>query len=46
MGKLKVILDTNVLLVSIPTKSPFRLVFESIINGDLEVTKYYQSIQK
>lgn len=32
---MKVVLDTNVLLVSIPTKSPYRIIFDSLINNEL-----------
>jgi putative PIN family toxin of toxin-antitoxin system len=29
---MKIVLDTNVLLVSIPKKSPYRLIFDSLLN--------------
>lgn len=32
---MKVVLDTNVLLVSIATKSRYRVIFDSLINNDL-----------
>ena len=40
MSKRKLILDTNVLLVSISSKSPYHCIFEKLINGayDLAVT--------
>ncbi|WP_428352915.1 putative toxin-antitoxin system toxin component, PIN family [Methyloprofundus sp.] len=40
MSKRKIILDTNVLLVSISSKSPYHCIFEKLINGtyDLGVT--------
>lgn len=33
MSKLKVILDTNVLLVSISSKSPYHWIFAELVNG-------------
>ena len=40
MSKRKIILDTNVLLVSISSKSPYHCIFEKLIDGtyDLGVT--------
>ncbi len=40
MNKLKIILDTNVLLVSISSKSPYHWIFEKLIEGafDLGIT--------
>ena len=32
---MKVVLDTNVLLVSIATKSRYRVIFDSLLNNDL-----------
>ncbi len=32
---MKVVLDTNILLVAIPTKSRYRIIFDSLINNDL-----------
>ena len=32
---MKVVLDTNILLVSIATKSRYRVIFDSLINNDL-----------
>ncbi len=32
---MKVVLDTNVLLVSIATKSRYRVIFDSLINNDI-----------
>ena len=29
---MKIVLDTNVLLVSIPKKSPYRIIFDSLLN--------------
>jgi predicted nucleic acid-binding protein len=29
---MKIVLDTNVLLVSIPKRSPYRLIFDSLLN--------------
>jgi putative PIN family toxin of toxin-antitoxin system len=53
MEKNKVVLDTNALLVSIPRKSPFRLVFDSFLSGrfDLLVSteilnEYVEKIQE
>ncbi len=37
MSKLNVILDTNVLLVSISSKSPYHWIFEKLIEGAFEV---------
>lgn len=37
MNKLKVILDTNVLLVSISSSSPYHWIFEKLIEGAFEV---------
>lgn len=34
---MKVVLDTNVLLMSIPKKSPYRQIFDGIIEGDYEL---------
>jgi len=34
---MKVVLDTNVLLVSIATKSRYRLIFDRLINNDLSL---------
>jgi len=34
---MKVVLDTNVLLVSIATKSRYRVIFDSLINNDLSL---------
>jgi|WetSurMetagenome_2_1015567.scaffolds.fasta_scaffold208470_2 hypothetical protein len=37
MSKLKVILDTNVLLVSISSKLPYHWIFEKLINGVFDI---------
>lgn len=37
MSKLKVVLDTNALLVSIAKKSQYRPIFDGLINGDYEI---------
>ncbi len=34
---MRVVLDTNVLLVSIPRKSPYRLIFDKILDGTLVI---------
>jgi putative PIN family toxin of toxin-antitoxin system len=34
---MRVVLDTNVLLISIPSKSKFRPIFDGLINGDYEL---------
>ncbi|MEO8150500.1 MAG: putative toxin-antitoxin system toxin component, PIN family [Bacteroidia bacterium] len=34
---LRVVIDTNILLVSVSRKSPFHWVFESIINNKIEI---------
>jgi putative PIN family toxin of toxin-antitoxin system len=33
ISKLKVVLDTNVLLVSLPPRSPYRLIFDKLLDG-------------
>lgn len=37
MNSLKVILDTNVLLVSISSKSPYHWIYEKLINADFDL---------
>lgn len=37
MNKLKVVLDTNVLLVSISSKSPYHWIFKKLIKGVFEL---------
>ena len=37
MSSLKVILDTNVLLVSISSKSPYHWIYEKLINTDFDL---------
>lgn len=37
MNKLKIILDTNVLLVSISSKSPYHWIFEKLLEGAFEL---------
>ena len=34
---MRVVLDTNVILVSIPRQSKYRLIFEKILNKSLQV---------
>lgn len=34
---MKVVLDTNVILVSIPRQSKYRLIFEKILNASLQI---------
>ena len=34
---MRVVLDTNVLLISIPSNSKYRPIFDSLINGDFEL---------
>ena len=34
---MKVVIDTNVLLISISKKSPYRPIFDAIINGDIRM---------
>ena len=34
---MKIVLDTNVLLVSIPKKSPYRLIFDSLLNKQFDL---------
>lgn len=36
MSKLRVVLDTNVLLVSIARKSKYRLIFDSLLEGQFQ----------
>lgn len=33
----KIVLDTNVLLMSLPKVSPYRPIFDALINGELEL---------
>lgn len=37
MTELRVVLDTNILLVSIAKKSPYRLIFDAIISGQIRL---------
>jgi predicted nucleic acid-binding protein len=37
INKLKVVLDTNVLLVSLPPRSPYRLIFDKLLDGTYEL---------
>ena len=47
---MRVVIDTNVLLISLPVRSPYRLIFDAIINGDItlvlsnEILEEYQEI--
>ena len=48
---MRVVLDTNVLLVSIPTKSIYRIIFNALIDGSIELalsndilTEYHEII--
>jgi len=34
---MKIVLDTNVLLISLPTKSKYRTIFDYLINGKFEL---------
>jgi putative PIN family toxin of toxin-antitoxin system len=34
---MKVVLDTNILLVSLPKKSPFRVIFDALLAGKFEL---------
>lgn len=34
---MRVVLDTNVLLVCISKKSPYRPIFDALLNGDIEI---------
>ncbi len=34
---MKIVLDTNVLLISLPTKSKYRPIFDYLINGKFEL---------
>ncbi len=34
---MKVVLDTNILLVSIPKKSPYRIIFDAVLAGKFEL---------
>lgn len=34
---MRVVIDTNVLLISIAKKSPYRPIFDAIINGDIKL---------
>lgn len=37
MNNIKFVLDTNVLLVSLPTKSKYRPIFEALISGKYDI---------
>ena len=37
MNKLKIVLDTNILLVSLPSKSKYRLIFDRLISSGFEL---------
>ncbi len=48
---MRVVLDTNVFLVSIPTKSIYRIIFNTLIDGSIELalsndilTEYHEII--
>lgn len=48
-----VVLDTNVLLVALPTRSPYRLIFDQLLAGAIELvisneilTEYEEQIAK
>ncbi len=46
---MKVVLDINVLLVSIPKKSKYRPIFDALINGYFHtvlVTTFFQNTSK
>jgi|TARA_R100000789_G_C2965793_1_gene139297 putative PIN family toxin of toxin-antitoxin system len=50
---MKVVLDTNVLLVSLPKQSPFRIIFDELLNGKFEllisneiVSEYLEIIER
>jgi len=34
---MKVVLDTNILLVSIPKKSPYRIIFDALLTGKFQL---------
>lgn len=34
---MKVVIDTNSFLVSIPKRSEFRLIFDALLNGDIQL---------
>lgn len=36
-NKLRIVLDTNILLVSIPTKSPYHWIFEKLIANEFDL---------
>ena len=37
MNRLKVVLDTNILIVSLPTKSNYRQIFDSLLNNKFQL---------
>ena len=41
---MKVVLDTNVLLTALPRKSPYRPIFDAIIDGHVEICVNYEII--
>lgn len=34
---MRIVIDTNVVLICLPTKSPFRPIFDAIVNGKIEL---------
>lgn len=37
MSKVRIVLDTNILLVSLPRKSKYRLIFDKLLSGEFEL---------
>jgi len=37
MNKLRIVIDTNILLVSLPSKSRYRLIFDKLLSSDYEL---------
>ena len=38
MNRLRIVLDTNILLVCLPTKSKYRLIFDKLLAGEYEIS--------
>ncbi len=50
---MNIVLDTNVLLISLPKLSPYRLIFDKLIVGDYDlyvtneiISEYFEIIEK
>jgi predicted nucleic acid-binding protein len=34
---MKVVLDTNIILIALPTRSPYRIIFDSLLTGKFDL---------